>query len=221
MSNSPFPHNLTEIDALTRPDHSYLTESDRCYFLGEYTARKGYAYSDTNNLILNLKKHMDRRGTSEWRWKGRAIVAATRALQNAIPDTWIARATFVPVPPSKARDHPLYDDRMTQVLSRLNPAVDARDFILQAESTEAAHDRTDRLSPSEIRALYSLDPALRQPPPTSIILCDDVLTAGAHFRAAQALLNDNFPGVSVAGIFIARRIPEATDFDQIFGDHPV
>jgi hypothetical protein len=65
-SGSTFPRRLTKIDDLTRPDHSYLTAADVCYFLGEYTARKGFAFSATNRLIFNLKKSMDRRGRSEW-----------------------------------------------------------------------------------------------------------------------------------------------------------
>ena len=44
-SASTFPLRLTKIDDLTRPDHSYLTAADDCYFLGEYTARKGFAFS--------------------------------------------------------------------------------------------------------------------------------------------------------------------------------
>ena len=38
-SGSTFPNRLTEVDDLTRPDRSYLTEDDHCYFIGEYTAR--------------------------------------------------------------------------------------------------------------------------------------------------------------------------------------
>ena len=60
-SPGAFPNRLTKIDDLTRPDHSYLTEGDACYFIGEYTARLGFTYSATNNLILNFKKPMDRR----------------------------------------------------------------------------------------------------------------------------------------------------------------
>jgi hypothetical protein len=59
-SAGTFPRRLTEIDDLTRPDHFYLTPEDACYFLGEYTARKGYAFSPTNQLVLNFKKSLDK-----------------------------------------------------------------------------------------------------------------------------------------------------------------
>ena len=81
-----FPSNLTEVDPLTRPDHSYLTGDDECFFLREYTARKGFAHSDTNNLVINLKKPMDRKGRTEWRYKGIAIRNAARAFRDAIDD---------------------------------------------------------------------------------------------------------------------------------------
>ena len=66
-SATTFPRRLIKIDDLTRPDHSHLTAGDTCYFLGEYTARKGYAFSATNNLVLNFKKSMTTRGQAQWR----------------------------------------------------------------------------------------------------------------------------------------------------------
>lgn len=129
-SGTPFPHNLTEIDPLTRPDHYYLDPDDECYFLGEYTARQGYAYSATNDLILNLKKTPDRRGRPEWRHKERAIVVAARALKNAFMRSWLRSATFVPIPPSKARNDPMYDDRMSRLIQAIdtNRPVDCREL---------------------------------------------------------------------------------------------
>jgi len=61
-SGDTFPQRLTKIDDLTRPDHFYLTPGDDCYFLCEYTARKGFAFSTTNHLVLNFKKSMKKRG---------------------------------------------------------------------------------------------------------------------------------------------------------------
>ena len=115
-SGSTFPQRLTKIDDLTRPDHSYLTAADDCYFIGEYTARKGYAFSATNNLIVNLKKPMDRRGRPEWPYKGSAIETAAAMFRSALKDKARETLTFVPVPPSKAKGDPLYDDRVEQVL---------------------------------------------------------------------------------------------------------
>jgi hypothetical protein len=88
-SGNTFPQRLTEIDDLARPDHWYLTPEDNCYFLGEYTARKGFAFSATNQLVLNFKKSMDKRGTPEWWYKDRAIDEVAVAFRTALPEAWL------------------------------------------------------------------------------------------------------------------------------------
>lgn len=217
-SGTPFPRNLTEIDQLTRADHSYLTEDDRCFFLGEYTARRGFAYSDTNSLILNLKKKPDRRGRPEWRYKEQAILTAAAAYRASINEEWLRHATFVPIPPSKAKSDPLYDDRMTRVVNAINPQqpVDCRELVVQTHSTPAVHEMDDRPSPAEIREAYELDQGLLANPPCHIVICDDVLTTGAHFKAAKGLLEEALPNASIVGCFIARRLPEAIDIEAFF-----
>ena len=47
---------------------------------------------------------------------------------------------------------------------------------------------------------------------------EDILTTGAHFRAAATLLSAQFPEAGVIGLFIARRVPETIDreaFDDL------
>jgi hypothetical protein len=215
-SATTFPLRLTKIDDLARPDHSYLTAADDCYFFGEYTARKGFAFSATNRLILNFKKTMDRRGRSEWQWKDRALHQATAAFRTVLDNAFLNVTTLVPIPPSKAKSDPLYDDRMTRMLRaiRPQPPVDIRELITQTESSEAAHDQAVRPRPEEILARYQIDSSLQLPLPQAIAICDDVLTTGAHYRASRTVLEQAFPGVRMIGIFIARRVPEAVDFSD-------
>src|SRR5665213_169009 len=70
---SILPVRLSRIDDLTRSDHTFIETDDQCLYLGEYTARKGYQFSETNNLIFNLKKPMDRRGQPGWHYKRRGL----------------------------------------------------------------------------------------------------------------------------------------------------
>jgi hypothetical protein len=215
-SGSTFPQRLTKIDDLALPDHYYLTAEDDCYFLGEYTARKGYAFSPTNQLVLNFKKSMDKRGTAQWKYKERAINDAATAFRAALNGEWLNTATLIPIPPSKAKTDPLYDDRLVRTLRaiRPQPVVDAREVIAQQASMEAAHDTETRPHPAEIEANYLIDEQLRNPTPQVVGLFDDVLTTGAHFRAASNLLKWAYPGVRMIGIFIARRVPEAADIED-------
>lgn len=208
-----FSTRLTEIDDLTREDHSYLTEDDTCYYLGEYTAREGFDFSKTNSLILNFKKSMDRRGLPEWRYKEQAISTAAAAFHDALDDTAFARLTFVPVPPSKAKDHEMYDDRVTRMLSKIrpDPQLDVRELIVQTQSTGAFHETDERPSPEDLEALYEIDDSLASKPIESLAVVDDLLTTGAHFRAAKTVLSAAYPSAGIIGLFIARRVPDTSD----------
>ena len=194
-SGSTYPRQLTKIDDLTRPDHSYLTAADECYFLGEYTARKGFAFSTTNNLIINLKKPVDRQGRPEWPYKARAIQTAAEALRTALNDNARQTLTFVPVPPSRAKTDPLYDDRLVQMLRSVWPgqAVDVRELVVQPQSSDAAHDRDDRPKPAELEARYVIDRGLLRLPPQAIAVVDDMVTTGAHFVGSGTCCGGSFP----------------------------
>lgn len=207
------PLRLTRVDALIRPDHHYLTEKDECYFLGEYTARAGYAFSEMNDLILNLKKSLDLRDTNQWRWKTRAIKTAGEILREALTaadnNDWLQSATLVPIPPSRAKADPLYDDRLVKVLTVVagNRKLDIRELLLLRETMHAAHDRDRRPTPNELINALSINQAVVEPEPAAIGIFDDVITTGAHFVAAKALLADRFPNRQIVGIFLARRVP--------------
>jgi hypothetical protein len=139
-SGGTFPQRLTKIDDLTRPDHWYLTAEDDCYFIGEYTARKGYAFSATNQLILNFKKSMEKRGTPQWRYKNHAINEAAAAFRAALTgDDLLNVLTLVPIPPSKAKTDPLYDDRVTRMLRSIRgqPSLDIRELIVRGSRLQA------------------------------------------------------------------------------------
>ena len=212
-SGATFVSRLTEVDDLTRPDHGYLAEDDVCYFIGEYTARQGYAYSATNQVF---KETMDRRGRPEWRYKEQAIRTAAAAFRAALDPEALEGLTFVPIPPSKARDDPLYDDRLTRMLGaiRAEQQLDVRELIVQTVSTDTVHHADVRLRPDEIEALYRIDEALTEPVPQFIAVVDDILTTGAHFRASKSVLTGRLPAAVVVGLFIARRVPNTPDLED-------
>lgn len=205
---------MSKIDQLTRPDHCYLSDDDECFYFGDYTARKGYAYSETNQLILNLKKSVSRRNENDYRYKSQAInVVAENLNQHFIKPELV---TFIPIPPSKCRNDPLYDDRLVKILEKfhqLNNNVDFRDLIVQAQTTEASHDMIHRPSPEEIITLYSINTHLIQGIRPHVIIFDDMLTTGSHYKAAQELLLKGIPDINIYGLFVARRAPEALDWE--------
>ena len=209
-SKGSFPRRATLVDKLTRTDHYHLDEDDRCLFIGEYTAGAGFGHSETNQLIFNLKKGIERRGERDWRYKREAIVEAGRAFKAVLREGALNEWTFVPMPPSKARDDSQYDDRMLQVVRAIRPAkpVDARELVVQSVSTPSMHRSVKRLRPQELAELYFIDEELAEPMPAALVIVDDLLTTGAHFKAAKLVLTNRFPEVPVIGLFIARRVPE-------------
>ena len=86
--------------------------------------------------------------------------------------------------------------------------ADVRELLVQSQSTAAAHEVPLRSTPPEIAAGYRINEALTIPEPASIAIVDDVLTTGAHFRAACSALTARFPAVWIVGLFIARRVPD-------------
>lgn len=197
---------LTRIDETNIEDHSRLTSADEVYYLFEYTSGRNYSFSSTNNLISNLKKSPTQ--THLLHHKRRAVQECVGHLRNALNPTWINGATLVPVPPSKARGTPEYDDRICQIC-RAIPAspVDVRELVYQRESMPAAHETPDaRPSVADLLGVYEIDESLTAPTPARIGIVDDVLTAGTHYRAVHTLLVRRFPNVPIIGFFIARRV---------------
>jgi hypothetical protein len=199
---------FTAVDDLLRPLYPHLTAADQCYFLREYTAGRGYAGSETNRLILNLKKPPDRRGRTEWRYKEEAVRQVAREFRESLTPQRLRAITFVPMPPSKRKGDPLYDDRMLRVLHAVDEErqLDIRELLVLAESTVPAHAAAARPTIEQLIANLEIDEDFAQPAPTSIALVDDVLTTGAHFVAAKRVLTGRFPGISVRGLFVARRV---------------
>jgi hypothetical protein len=205
---------LRVVGDLELPDHHYLDQNDQCYFMGAYTARASFGHSSTNQIIFNLKKSPLKRNTYEWRHKLRAIREVAAAIRANLNAERLPHLTFVPIPSSKPRGHAEYDDRMTQVARLLGPQIDVRELIVTTCERETRHLGSNTRDPVELRQTLALNGDLLDPAPTEIILLDDVLTTGCSFRVCKVMLNEQFPGVPVSGLFVARRALPQMNFDM-------
>lgn len=200
--------------------HCYVDAADHCYCLGDYTSGKNWAYSPMNQLVANLKKKPDLRGTNQWPHKQRAIQETGDSFRASIIKDKIGSITFVPIPPSKQKTDPMYDDRMRRVLDRMatHGALDIRELVLQTASLDAFHEGT-RLPPDELVKYYKIDENLCAVPPTSIVVVDDVLTTGSHYKAIKTVLLARFPGAAIGGLFVAKRVfPDPAEAFDIIED---
>ncbi|OYX14421.1 MAG: hypothetical protein B7Z15_04065 [Rhizobiales bacterium 32-66-8] len=202
---------LRVIGELERIDHWHLTETDDCAFLGEYTPRKGYSHSQTNQIITNLKKSPELRNSAQWPWKLRAVVDVAACLSGNLNADNMHGVAVVPMPPSKPPGHPLYDDRMAQVARRISPPVDVREVLFTREAREALHTQDSRRDYDALQAGIGVCTPLLMPVPRLVILLDDMLTTGCTFAACKAVLRDHWPDVEMLGLFVARRVPERFD----------
>ncbi len=96
--------------------------------------------------------------------------------------------------------------------------MDVRELIIQTQSIDPAHVGPNRPSPVDLERIYKVDRSVSAPTPDFIAIFDDVLTAGAHFRAAKFHLRNCFPQAQIIGIFVARRVfyrrgPEANQME--------
>lgn len=205
---------IQSIDDTNRGDHYHLRPEDSCLFLYEYTSRQGFSFSATNGLISNLKKKPTA-SQNELFYKGKAIRSCSSDLQMTLNPNWLDIATIVPIPPSKATGHPDYDAQMEKVSLGIRPGLDVRSLVRQTVSLDPDHLAGDgqRKTIQDLVDVYQIDePLVASKPVTNIGIVDDVLTNGTHFRAMKQVLSQRFPGVTVTGIFIARRVfPETTN----------
>jgi len=208
----PIPQRLLQIDETTVGDHFSLAASDTCFYVWEYVAARHYDFSPTNQLISNLKikptqiSIRPRRG----RYKQQAVQHCAAALRRLIQASWVERiGTFVPMPTSKIPGHEDCDDRIQRLLRCAFDALNAdiRPLLEQTENTAADHESPDRLSYAALRAITRINEAhAAVPPRATIAVVDDVLNSGKHFKVAQELFAQRFPGIPVIGIFVARCI---------------
>ncbi|TPN87141.1 hypothetical protein [Aquimarina algicola] len=204
-------YKILKLDEFLCLDHSYLSVSDNCYYLREYTARAGYAHSPTNQLISNFKKPLNRKGKADWGYKDGAINEVANNFIEALNGLKFEDFTLVPIPPSKAKDHPEYDDRMSQAIRKLCEEYGGQmsELILCNESKQASHTIAEgepRPNQFQIAQNLKLDENEIKNLRRNIILFDDVVTTGAHFKACKQIIMERLPNKQIVGLFLARTI---------------
>jgi predicted amidophosphoribosyltransferase len=195
-------------------EHHYLDSSDDCFFFGELSPGLDN-WTPTKKLVYNLKKKPNETG---YQYKAGAIRQTALLLLNAIKPSSFGEITLIPIPPSKVEGDPEYDDRMWLVLEELKRNlqpdldIDIRKLVYQTESYQASHKSSTRVSAEHLDSIYQINDSGLLPAPNRIVIIDDVLTSGCHFKAMKKILLTTFPNAKIQGIFVARRKLDS-DFD--------
>lgn len=136
--------------------------------------------------------------------KSEAIDYSANALASLLPPSWW-QALFVPVPPSKPVEDETFDPRMLRLLKAVRPPLSVADILTQSV---AMRSTAKGLLPWH-RALMMRCAPLTNDRPRAVVLVDDVLATGCHFRASELLIQAVWPGIDVIGVFLACSIPLA------------
>lgn len=206
-------------------EHSYLDIDDNIYYIEEYISGNGFA-GKGNNLIINLKKSVDKKGTDQWKHKEKAIIdiALLIAKEMDNPNVSSRRIYWLPIPPSRIKTDPLFDDRTYRILTlAIAVSTSCKHFV-----TDALYQHSNRESFSSITAKRDVDELVSNysmndipnydPEKDLIVIFDDMLTTGCHFKAVEELVLDKYPNAVVMGIFVARRVIKSEAITQIISN---
>jgi len=197
-----------KIDDVTAGEHFSLDANDTCFYIWEYAVRQGYTAGPTNQLIKNLKIKPSEIAKTPARqhYKQQAINHAAKAIRNLLgQQTAEGQYSFVPIPSSKAMGDTDHDDRTAQVLERAFSSwkSDVQPILRVRRSMQADHESADRMTYDELLALTEVLQPM-SPLRTTIVILDDVLNSGKHFKVAKSLLAIANPTATILGLFIAR-----------------
>lgn len=192
--------------AITRYDYTihprmHLSAEDKCLYFMEHTPG-GYNKSKNNSQISNFKKPMSRSSFPDWEYKIEAIDKFASDLTEGINIGSIT--TIIPAPTSKPRGHNEWDNRLDQVVES---------FVSKQTNgarCEYALDSIIPLTPAHAGGSRDMEyikqnthwNGFATAPSTTVLIIDDVLTSGAHYKAWKEIILENDPRVkSVIGIF--------------------
>ena len=205
MDESLKVERLLKIDLF---DCNYIASTDNCYYMFGYIVGQKPPYSPGNQLIRNFKKEVAKKNKpTEWRHKEAAIITVANLISKHLKLKNPDNAVFVPIPPSKSKDSAEYDDRLVQALIKVKEqiGIDYQDVLSMRQSLIPAHLSSENRSPEkyieniEVDSRVNLDGKL-------IIIFDDVITSGAHFKACQTVLKKQYPNAKIYGLFLGRSI---------------
>ena len=180
----------------------FIEQEDEVYYAREYISKGGCKASEANQLIMNFKKPVSRRGQREWYYKEQAIDRFARELAAALKENTIIAA----IPSSKCQTDPEYDSRLEDTLAaakRYKQSLIIEQPIVVNATSVAVHAGGSR-RPDEVYTHLVWKGFSREV--TQVLLVDDVLTTGSHFRACKRLILEHCPGTRVAGVFWAKTV---------------
>lgn len=195
-------------------NHRELDSEDICFFLHTRETHQyneieqwSYAYQTIENFKISptaLQNTPARR-----QYKERAVQAITDDLARLFRDSDPrARFLLVPAVTSKSKADPNYDDRLVRVCSMVAgrfPNVDWFEMLSTSRTIASAHTGAGTRDVSALLSNIVVDTSIPVMNYASVLIFDDVISSGAHFKACEAAIKRAYGNdVLVEGVFWAR-----------------
>jgi predicted amidophosphoribosyltransferase len=196
----------------------HLTEQDACHYARDYFPRSGYQHSrpeSANQLIINFKKPENRKKyDAEWKHRESAVAQFANELCIFLQTPKIKglicinQIALMYIPGSKSKQDPLYSTRFDDVLKILKEKISTLQIvepIAILNSGEASHEtsNSELRDPEKIKGNYTWR-GLEKKHPMYLMIIDDVLTTGSHFKAVRLFLQENEFKGRIFGFFWAK-----------------
>ena len=188
---------------------SHLEDGIKCFYARDYISGNGFQ-GEANQLILNFKKPLNVKGTNQWGHRDRSVKQFATELSTVLKSPNIH---VVPIPGSKPWNHPennrRFQDLCTELLKLKNNVT--VQWAIDCLNPVVASSQGGPRTPAEIKANYQWN-GLRGNI-SKLVLLDDVITSGAHFKACYDFIRENGYQGEIAGVFWAK-----TKFKNPFDD---
>lgn len=197
-----------KFDGITYPFPAYINQSEDCRFARDYIPGIGYKGCQTNDLVLNFKQDISKKGSGSWQYRQWALNVFADELASIFGSN--SQSFVTNIPTSKPRTSNQYDFRfedMFQALKMKRPNLNII-YPLDVGTVQVAshHGGSRSVSTLSSNLVFA---GLPNPHPDRIILVDDVVTSGSHFRACNDFLVSNGFQGQIIGLFWARTINSA------------
>jgi hypothetical protein len=191
------------IDLITYPTKVHLQETDECYYAKDYIAGAGFQGGIVNSDILNFKKTPTLSGQQ---YRTQAIQKFADEVSHFLDCDLGKIFSVTAIPSSKIKTDSEYDNRFEdffQELKKRCPCIDVVWPVIAMSSVPATHQSKSPRNPIMIMQNYQFN-GFDGFTPDRLIVFDDLLTSGAHFRAYKDfLIQSKFKG-EVIGVFWAK-----------------